>query len=325
LIKRAVALGLVLILSLGLIYGTQTFDSQFADATILRDHTATVLTSGKGFNRRLLINGVGITMLTPITKMMAAMPLSFLDRPPEKALVICFGMGTTHRSMLSWGIDSTAVELVPSVPKVFHYFHADGDQLLQSPKSHVVIDDGRRFLERTNEQFDVIAIDPPPPVQAAGSSLLYSAEFYSVAKKRLRPDGILAQWLPDGDPMAAASVAKALKTSFPYVRVFISIEGWGLHFLASKQPIPHHTAAELASRMPTAAVMDLVEWGPYHNAEQQLAAVLGRELPIDQVVAQAPHYPALRDDRPVNEYYALRWFGLWLAQGKWNPPDPRPH
>ena len=47
---------------------------------------------------------------------------------------------------------------------------------------HIVIDDGRRFLLRTNRLFDVITIDPPSPVEAAGSSLLYSREFYDVVK-----------------------------------------------------------------------------------------------------------------------------------------------
>ena len=66
--------------------------------------------------------------------------------------------------------------------------------------AHVVIDDGRRYLERTPQQYDAIIIDPPPPVPAAGSSLLYSRDFYELAKQRLRPGGILQQWLPpEGD------------------------------------------------------------------------------------------------------------------------------
>ena len=63
---------------------------------------------------------------------------------------------------------------------------------------------------------DVITIDPPPPVEAAGSSLLYSEEFYAIVKRRLRPGGILQQWLPPkGDAFVRASVARALKESFP--------------------------------------------------------------------------------------------------------------
>ena len=54
-------------------------------------------------NKQLLVNGYGMTSLTPITKMMAHLPLAFLDRPPQDALDICFGMGTTFRSHCSVG------------------------------------------------------------------------------------------------------------------------------------------------------------------------------------------------------------------------------
>jgi spermidine synthase len=251
-------------------------------------------------------------MLTPITKLMAALPLAFLDHSPKNALVVCFGMGTTHRSMLSWGIDSTAVELVPSVPELFWYYHADGPELLKSPRSHVIIDDGRRFLERTTTQYDVIVIDPPPPMEAAGSRMLYSRAFYAAAQKRLRPDGILQQWAPGGDAMTTAAVARSLLESFPYVRAFISVQGWGMHYLASRQPIPDRSAAELAKRMPASAAADLVEWGPFPTAEQQFAAVLGKEVPIRRLVTAVIDAPALRDDRPINEYNLLR-NGRWPA------------
>ena len=58
-------------------------------------------------------------------------------------------MGTCFRSLLSWDIDSTAVELVPSVPRLFGFFHPDGPRKARSRQRHIVIDDGRRFLERT--------------------------------------------------------------------------------------------------------------------------------------------------------------------------------
>ena len=215
-------------------------------------------------------------------------------------------MGTTYRSLLSWGIPTTAVELVPSVPKLFWYYHADGPQLLRSPLSHVVIDDGRRYLERTTEQYDVIAIDPPPPVEAAGSSLLYSKEFYATVRARLRPGGILQQWLPRGDPMVHAAVTRALTESFPHVRSFHSIGEWGIHYLASSQPLPNWSAKELVQHMPASAVKDLMEWGPQPNPELQLGAVLHNELSPASLIAEDPSAPALTDDRPVNEYYLLR-------------------
>jgi predicted membrane-bound spermidine synthase len=304
--SHAIVISAILLASFALIFLTQSYVQRFPVTQVRRDSTATVVAGGRGMDKRLLVNGVGMTALTPITKMIASMPLAFLDHPPQNALVICFGMGTTHRSMLSWGIDSTAVELVPSVPALFWYYHADGPELLKSPRSHVVIDDGRRFLERTTAQYDVIVIDPPPPVQAAGSSLLYSREFYAAAQKRLRPDGILQQWLPAGDLVTTISVARALQESFPYVRAFVGIEGWGIHFLASRQPIPARSPAELAKRMPASAAADLVEWGPLPTAEQQFAAVLKQEIPMDQLLAMDRSVPAMQDDRPINEYYVLR-------------------
>jgi hypothetical protein len=300
---------LAVLVSLVLVLATNDFESQFVPREVRRDSTATVTASGgTRMQKNLLVNGMGMTGLTPVTKMMAHLPLAFLSRPPRNALVICFGMGTTHRSVLSWGVRSTAVELVPSVVSVFPFFHADANQVLRSPLSQVVIDDGRFYMERSNHQYDVIVIDPPPPVEAAGSSLLYSKEFYSIAKLHLAPDGILQQWFPAGsrDPAVIASVAKALRESFPYVRVFRSIEGWGHHFLASKSPLPSPSAATLASHLPPAAVADLLEWGPAANAEQQFARVLNQELSLDGLIEEAPGVPALQDDRPVNEYFILR-------------------
>jgi spermidine synthase len=296
----------VVLSALALVFTQKSYEDQFGHGEVLRDNTATIVAMGEGRNKHLWVNGVGITGLTPITKFMAHLPLSFLDHPPKNALVVCFGMGTTYRSLMSWDIPVTAVELVPSVPRVFGYFHADGPALLRSPLSHVVIDDGRRYLERTYEQYDVITIDPPPPVQAAGSSLLYSKEFYAIIRRRLRPGGILQQWLPGGDPVVRASVARALKESFPYVRVFHSVEGWGYHFLGSESPLPNPTAAELAQRLPDKAATDFLEWGPETTPEGQFADVLKREISLDDLIQQAPTASALRDDRPVNEYYLTR-------------------
>lgn len=293
---------------------THDYTNLFPKGEILRDSTATVIASGKGMNRRLLTNGVGMTSLTPITKMMAHFSLASLDHPPHSMLVICFGMGTTFRSGLTWNIPVTAVELVPSVPKLFSYFHEDAAQVMASPHAHIVIDDGRRYLERTDQKFDVIAIDPPPPVSAASSSLLYSVEFYSIARRHLVQHGILAQWLPYGDDADLASITKAMVQSFPYVRIYRSVSGWGWHFFASMYPIPERSADELLARMPAAAVTDMMEWGPEKTPREQLQLMLAHSITPEEFIARAPQYPALRDDHPVNEYFILRT--IQAASGK---------
>ena len=293
-------------LALLIVFFSEGYEDQFPQHIVLRDNTATVIATGEGMDKRLFVNGVGITSLTPITKMMAHLPLTFLDHPPKSTLTICFGMGTTYRSLLSWGIPSTAVELAPSVPRVFSYFHSDGPEVLRSPLSHLVIDDGRRYLERTPARYDVITIDPPPPVEAAGSSMLYSKEFYSIITQRLQPGGILQQWLPEGDRAVRASVARALKESFTYVRLFEYGPDWGFHFLASNSPIPNRTPAQLAQALPSNAAKDLVEWTPDETPEEIFAEIIGGETSVDQFIAQDPQAPAMQDNRPVNEYYVLR-------------------
>ncbi len=303
---RLIPAGAMASLALLIFFTTKDYETRFEHREVRRDSTATVIATGEGMKKRLLTNGVGMTMLTPVTKMMAHVTLASLDHPPQDALVICFGMGTTFRSLLSWGIRATAVELVPSVPQLFHYYHPDSGEVLASGRGRLVIDDGRRFLERTSALYDAILLDPPPPVSAAGSSLLYSKDFYTVAKQHLRPGGILQQWLPEGDPQVQAAVARALQESFPYVVVHPSVEGWGWHYFASMTPVPDRTPEELLARMPQSAVKDMMEWGPGRTPLDQLQRVVSTGTTLDNLIALSPQTPALADDRPINEYFLLR-------------------
>jgi spermidine synthase len=195
---------------------------------------------------------------------------------------------------------------VPSVPSLFSYFHADGDALLRSARATVVIDDARRYLERTSEDFDAIIVDPPPPIEAAASSLLYSPEFYAIAARRLRPGGILQQWLPGARPAVVSAVARSIGSGFPHVRVFPSVEGWGFHFLASDTTIARWTPVQLATKLPPASTRDLLEWGPFQTAQEQFQPVVDKEESLKDLIDVDPGAPALTDDRPINEYYLLR-------------------
>ena len=304
-LRRATAYAL-LVLAVAVFLATKDFGAQFPVRRVMRDSTATVIACGVGKQRRLLVNGMGVTYLTPITKMMAHLTLASLDHAPRSALVICFGMGTTFRSVTSWNIPTTVVELVPSVPRLFSFYHADAAEVLALPIAHVVIDDGRRYLERSPAKYDAIILDPPPPVQTAGSSLLYSKDFYAVARQRLQPGGIVQQWLPVADAATKAAVARAIKASFAYVRVFPGIEGGGWHFLASDRPIPVRSAAELVARMPPAAVADMMEWGPAATPQAQVSMRVGHEGSVDSLIALSPEIPTLPDDRPINEYFMIR-------------------
>ncbi len=132
LLQTATAAGLVGA-ALAVFFLSRNYETQFARAVVLRDSTATVTATGSGMRKSLLVNGYGMTHLLPVTKIMAHLTLASLPQPPSNVLIICFGMGTTFRSAISWSVPVTAVELVPSVPKLFWYYHADADQVLASP------------------------------------------------------------------------------------------------------------------------------------------------------------------------------------------------
>jgi spermidine synthase len=313
---------------------SRAFEDLWPDALVLRDPTATVVAWGHdreprrhvvakadhtamvfwSDDRELAINGVqSVTRLVPETKLMAHMPLAFLPRAPERMLVICFGMGTTLRSAHSWGIPVTVVELVPSVPKLFGFFHRDASEVLSSTDVRVVIDDGRRYLERSRGDYDVITLDPSPPLQATGTSLLFSKEFYAAAKKNLRPGGVLQTWGMWEDATAMSAVAGALRESFAHVRVFAIKEMGGVHFLASDEPLDGRTAESLAARLPPAAQRDLLEWGSAGSVRAAFENLLAQEVPFDKLAL--PEGPVLTDDRPYNEYFLVRKFFLHWSGG----------
>jgi spermidine synthase len=280
------------------------------NTTVRRDYAASVTSYGSGRDKLLLVNGIGMTALTPLTKFMVHLPLAFHKGRPESVLIICFGMGTTYRSALSWDVETTTVELVPGVAEAFGFYHADAARVLTHPKGHIIIDDGRRFLNRTRQKFDVIVIDPPPPIETAGSSLLYSKEFYELAKQHLQPDGIIQAWVPGGVEVGTVQAAlRSLDESFPHVRCFDSIGKWGIHLLASMKPIENRTVEELAARMPPDAKKDLLEWSPSQDLPGYLGLVVSQETPVQSVLN--PNLEIrITDDHPYNEYFLLRQWGL---------------
>jgi predicted membrane-bound spermidine synthase len=275
-----------------------------------RDYAASVISADTSGYKVLLVNGIGMTKLTPITKFMAHLPLALHTGQPQSALVICFGMGTSYRSALSWDVDTTAVELIPGVANAFGFYHANASDILKNPKGHVVIDDGRRFLKRTQEKYDVVIVDPPPPLEAAGSSLLFSTEFYDLLKQHLNPHGIVQMWLPGGEALAVRAVTRSAYDSFTYVRCYPSVEGWGIHILGSMEPIENRTPDQLAAAMPASAKQDLLEWSPGENVSSYLGKVITHEVSSEQVLNPNREIK-ITDDDPLNEYFLLRQTGLF--------------
>ena len=152
-------------------------------------------------------------------------------------------------------------------------------------------------------------IDPPPPVEAAGSSLLYSTEFYTLVKQHLKPGGIVQVWFPGGEPVMGQAVIRSTQESFPYVRGFSSIAGSGIHLLASMDPIKVPTPEQLTACMPAAAKKDLLEWSLSQDLPGYLGLVVVREIPLKSALNLNPKIE-ITDDHPFNEYFLRRRLGL---------------
>jgi spermidine synthase len=132
--------------------------------------------AGRTVTPQLWVTGTGMTLLTVDAKLMPVMPL--IVRPESKtALTVAFGMGSAYRGALIAGLETDAIELVPSVPKMFHYFYDDAPGVLSDPRGRVIITDGRNHMELTDKRYDLIITDPPPPIESSGASVISSTSF----------------------------------------------------------------------------------------------------------------------------------------------------
>jgi len=254
----------------------------------------------------LLHNGLGMTTKAIDTKMMAHLPM-VLNDDPGKTLVICLGMGTTYRSAISHGKDVTVVELVKGVVDAFDYFYKDAYQLKNYPRGRIVINDGRNFLKLTREKFDVITIDPPPPIDAAGINNLYSKEFIILAKSRLNKGGIMAHWIPLAgsragidDPGTQEMLIRSFADVFPFTYVHMSLKGIGIHIIGSDEPINFDQGTILSRLADPEVKSDINEWGRIPNA---FFTTGWFTLPAS---IYAEELPRVTDNNPLLEFYLIR-------------------
>lgn len=271
----------------------------------LEDKAAAVL----GFKKSdasdygLLVDGVGMSVLVDETKLMAHVPL-LVHPNPKRFLVIAFGMGTTFRSGLTYDIPVDAVELVPSVPKMFPIFFADAKTVTDNPNGNIIIDDGRNYVRTTREKYDAITIDPPPPVNSAGTTVLYSREFYQHAKKILNPGGMVSQWFFYGTSEDDyRMLLKSFVDEFPYVLAFRSPRNLGLYLLGSESPIAMNKQAIRTKLADNPKILaDLNEWGQWDSENLISLYATDRQKLLEITKDALP----VTDDHPRTEYFLLR-------------------
>jgi spermidine synthase len=142
---------------------------------------------------RLFTNGVLMTHWGIETLWMAHLPLAMVEEPRD-VLVLCLGMGNTYRAAALHPVRVTAVELSPKVVEAFHLMHAGA--IDPAGDDRIEVGDARNAVLVSDRQFDVITIDPPPPLYAAGTVNFHTREFFELCRARIRPGGVVCEWVP---------------------------------------------------------------------------------------------------------------------------------
>ncbi len=146
---------------------------------------------------------------------MGRLPM-LLHHDPQDVLVICFGTGQTANAVREEEPQTLdIVDINPRIFKLAHHFDQNKG-VLQYPRVTPIVMDGRAYMRRTDKTYDVITMEPMPPT-FAGVNSLYSKEFYQLAHQRLKPGGIIVQWLPIYlvTVHESSSIAKTFYEVFP--------------------------------------------------------------------------------------------------------------
>jgi spermidine synthase len=278
------------------------------------DSVATVdVVGGPPLDRRLFVNGTGITRLTIDTKLLAYLPKAL--RPGASSMLdICFGMGTTYRSSIILGMHTDAVELDPTVPSVMSWFYSDASRYLHNPLGHIVISDGRNYVRLTNKRYDLITADFPPPVWSAGTVVLMTHEFYEEAKERLEPGGILTVFLQYTAKAEQQLFLRTFRSSFPYMTVIRGPVPYGLYLLGSDEPMSFQAATVERVFGSPAAQADLANAPDYPRVAATAWPAIIHQLvwlTNDQVNSYTGPGPLLTDNHPLSEYFLLHGAGLY--------------
>jgi len=169
--------------------------------------------------------------------------LAMLEHPgPRRVLLLGGALGGAVREVLKHpSVERVwCVELDPVVVRlVEENFPPDALSALRDRRVELVVSDGRAFLKRTDERFDVVLCSEGPP-QTAQNNRFYTAEFFREVAEVLEPGGVFSfrvaaghNYIPAEVGRLLASLKRTLVTAFAEVMVF---PGATCTFLASRRP-----------------------------------------------------------------------------------------
>lgn len=155
---------------------------------------------GVPLHHRLMTNGHSMTATTfrgvRYMKLYAYWAMA-LNPNARKALLISYGVGNTAKALTDTRQLETidVVDISSDILELGALAFPGQRPPLSDPRVRVHVEDGRFFLQTTDERFDIITAEPPP-LRGAGVNSLYSREYFGLARDRLREGGVLTYWLP---------------------------------------------------------------------------------------------------------------------------------
>ena len=192
--------------------------------------TATVAVTRAGDRVSLRVNGK-----VDASNNLADMPTQFmlghlpllLHPDPREVLVIGLGSGITTGAVARHPVRHLdIVEIEPAVVEASKFFVRENGNVLGDPRTRLLVADGRNFLLTTPNRYDVIASAPSNP-WIGGLASLFSREFFGLARQRLRPGGLMVQWIQGYGlaPRDLAMVVATFQSVFPATSVWQVAQG----------------------------------------------------------------------------------------------------
>jgi len=232
--------------------------------------------------------------------MLGSLPTLFA-KEHGRAMVIGLGAGHTAAVMLGGPWEALdVVELEGAVVTAARrlYEHENVPFPLDDERATLIVDDARaRLVLSEPGVYDAIVSQPSHP-WLAGSSALYTKEFFAEAARALTDDGVMCIWvnLFRTEIATLETVTATLRSVFPYGHAFV-VEDSSFILIASRSPLPLDETVAERVRSP--------ELRPYMNPQGldhivDLAAV--RELDPTGFAAFGADAPLISDDRPLLEF-----------------------
>ncbi len=147
------------------------------------------------------------------------LPYRFYPSPPT-ALVLGSGMGNDVAAALRNGAGSVvAVEIDPLILKLGRELHFEHPY--QSPRTHVVLDDARSFMQNSHDQFDLIVFSLLDSHTTTShftniriDNYVYTREAMRQARRLLKPDGLIIVKFQVDTPWIAGRLHALLQEVF---------------------------------------------------------------------------------------------------------------